>query len=1512
MASIKDKLKSSYAKIANRTMADENLRMGASNIRAALPQIGRQLKTRGASGSILDIGRFALQTQPARRSRPLSNYLEGATRAPAGLMSGLSYGMANAAKNRPALTPGGQAGEMLGSMYGFGKSPITQGILKVTDPLAFGATRKIAPKLTPLIGGAAPRVAAAGSNILQGIAFDKAGGYKTTPGSVALDAATGLAVGPNMFANQAKNIGRQNFTLDRRTLDELVQAEDMLKNPRKYLGKIPTGKRNEKEALKAIQENAVEVVERLSAKYLPDKQLYSLKTPLAKLNALAVLHSQNRLANVPGMGLVDSSGTFKAPYKRGDIAKIQKMINGLIGGEVNTGNWKRDYAYTEKLIEQYRNDPDAPPEFRQQLTDLAEQLELAKEAKLAPQPQSTVGGVPIKPQDVPTKKEMDVVLGRKIDVPDPDSLPPVEKGKIRLFKGQQGKFTHEDIWPGKYEMPKNYQKGDKFYTTDPKLAASYAEDYAGKLQYIDVPKDLPKPTGEYGEYLLPSKPQSTVGGVTINTKTTPPSTQTGKLPQTPKVSLAPVTQTTPLQKLPMNQTARTNKSTSQPFDSIIAEGRKSIGVHKEKSGQNLKQTLDTLYTQWVDRFHPLSKASKQAKTSLKQQGAALRPEADPDYLVRRLTGAGSIADQRFQQKLNPILKEFEASDIEKADMDTYLAHNRMLGFDQVGREIYGVDAAKSQRVVQALEQKYPGIQNIAQKFYQYEDEGLQELAKSGFFSQADIQAMRSQNPNYAPLYRVMDEMDDYLGVPTRKTMQGTSPVKKIKGSKRQILSPVESIIGDTFRQRAAIEKNRVAQSIINLQKVADMGFEKVSKSTPETITVWNNGQKEYWRVGQDIADVAKGANEEAMNLMLKIAQAPAQILRQGATGRNPAFIIPNIVRDQLDASITSKYGYIPFVDYVSGLKSMIKNDEMYQSWQKSGAKIDLGEMSGRKSIGKYAGERASKKHLRNWLTEGLDVMGKYSEQPTRVGLYKKAFNKTRNPLLAAMESRDATVDFARMGSKMKTANSIIPFLNVGVQGFDKLMRSVKNNPGKVLLNMSLYAAAPAAAITAYNLKNYPEEYNEIPQYEKDSNFVIVKGRNENGTVDYFTIPKGHITPIAANPIQSFMEHLAGVDGKSFSELATSILSDTLPVIESGNTPKEVIAKTVGSITPQAIKPVVEDIANRQFYKYDAKKEAQGKDSGVIVPSYLKDKPAYQQTYEFTPQMYQKIGAALNVSPLRAKAFMESYLAGYAKVPAQMVEMLYSASRGEKISPNDKTVLSRFVKQTYPSSGGSKPKEKAKVPGLMERLTGKVGAVEDVGVTLPATKEDLSVLYKDADQIIKNFPSNRVKAQYGLVDKTLDEYQEEMRQAVEMKQRIEKEHPEKVFEIELDMYDKESGATVVDRTAWVVKQLQNSKDPKATIQKLYDGQVLTESVVEALNKEYKLGLTKYNYGDGYRSVSGSGKGKKAKKLISDAQILSAYKKALEASYKRPQSKEVRSISRSLKPVNLKRSEVKLLY
>jgi hypothetical protein len=65
--------------------------------------------------------------------------------------------------------------------------------------------------------------------------------------------------------------------------------------------------------------------------------------------------------------------------------------------------------------------------------------------------------------------------------------------------------------------------------------------------------------------------------------------------------------------------------------------------------------------------------------------------------------------------------------------------------------------------------------------------------------------------------------------------------------------------------------------------------------------------------------------------------------------------------------------------------------------------------------------------------------------------------------------------------------------------------------------------------------------------------------------------------------------------------------------------------------------------------------------------------------------------------------MEGYLAGYSKVPAQIVEMIYKKSKGEEISPNEKTLIRRFIKQTYPTKEKQETKSTIKTPPIMERL-----------------------------------------------------------------------------------------------------------------------------------------------------------------------------------------------------------------
>ncbi|MCB1712510.1 MAG: hypothetical protein KDH96_08565, partial [Candidatus Riesia sp.] len=195
-------------------------------------------------------------------------------------------------------------GEALGR--GFGESlPIAGLAAGVTNPII----SKFAPKAA--VGS---RIGQGVLNVGEGIGLDQSTGRPTTPASVGVDFLLGAA-SPGFDRPRGVELpNKVNFTLDRNTMDELIQAEDILLNGAdKYIDARRTfpDPISRQRAVSNAQAQALETIERLSAKYLPDKTLDRVAgDPKKTIKALVDLSSKNKLANVPGMGFVQGSKQF--------------------------------------------------------------------------------------------------------------------------------------------------------------------------------------------------------------------------------------------------------------------------------------------------------------------------------------------------------------------------------------------------------------------------------------------------------------------------------------------------------------------------------------------------------------------------------------------------------------------------------------------------------------------------------------------------------------------------------------------------------------------------------------------------------------------------------------------------------------------------------------------------------------------------------------------------------------------------------------------------------------------------------------------------------------------------------------------------------------------------------------------------------------------------------------------------------------------------------------------------
>ncbi len=222
-----------------------------------------------------------------------------------------------------------------GFSHGVGNAPYISGFVGYSNPFISKALSKTPiSRLNPAntsIGAEVTRRTTQGvANVAEGLAMDPAMGWKTTPGSMAFDFATG-AVLPSQFQTQKGST--KNFRMSTETYKEIMTAEDKLKNPKKYIDKyMPktfmtrrARKEAEKEAVKSVVKEALEIVERTSAYHLPNKYIDTLKTPQAKIKALVDLHYQNKLTVVPGLEFAEQKKTTQASKGVGFEAEMEAL-----------------------------------------------------------------------------------------------------------------------------------------------------------------------------------------------------------------------------------------------------------------------------------------------------------------------------------------------------------------------------------------------------------------------------------------------------------------------------------------------------------------------------------------------------------------------------------------------------------------------------------------------------------------------------------------------------------------------------------------------------------------------------------------------------------------------------------------------------------------------------------------------------------------------------------------------------------------------------------------------------------------------------------------------------------------------------------------------------------------------------------------------------------------------------------------------------------------------------------
>jgi len=597
----------------------------------------------------------------------------------------------------------------------------------------------------------------------------------------------------------------------------------------------------------------------------------------------------------------------------------------------------------------------------------------------------------------------------------------------------------------------------------------------------------------------------------------------------------------------------------------IGYGDIKTGSRFARLGKKIKVLAHRGYTSFVNRIHPIDQFSELYK---KLEGGDIASRQDPGLLAQNMNGwiglaqhfleYGTIKRSWYQEAqkgkvgtvkvegkpLKEILLPIDKLDAMR-EFSAYLVSRRDIELG--AREITtGATAGDAEATIEYLERKFPAFKQAAEELDTYQTSLLDMLVEYGVLDPAMKKTMQDMNKMYVPFYRVQEEITqkDFMG----RTLQSKNPIKKIKGSQRDIADPIDSIIKNTYTFANLARRNEVMQAFaLGAEKHPDLGtlFERVpgdmakvatvdakdiaykafgadsefaknflptevqmfiemvmpEKLVPifrptfsqqgDVVTVLDGGKAKHYYVDRDLYEAIEGMNIDQAGFYMNLFAFPAQTLRAGAT-LTPEFMARNPMRDTFVAGIQTKHGFRLGFDTVRGLASLLKKDDAYKAWLIEGGNLSSLVSMDRKQLAetqKTLLRRSERmKNLVKNPLEVLQILSAAMEQATRIGEARRALIKGEDPKQAARAAREISSDFLRMGSKIIPMSRVTAFFNVRVQGIDKMYRTFKDQPFKATAQSVLRITLPS--IILYMINRDEEGWEEIPQWQKDVFWLV--------------------------------------------------------------------------------------------------------------------------------------------------------------------------------------------------------------------------------------------------------------------------------------------------------------------------------------------------------------------------------------------------------------------------------------
>lgn len=553
---------------------------------------------------------------------------------------------------------------------------------------------------------------------------------------------------------------------------------------------------------------------------------------------------------------------------------------------------------------------------------------------------------------------------------------------------------------------------------------------------------------------------------------------------------------------------------------------------------------------------------------------------------------------------------------------------------------YEVTADESRERARRALQQNPEFDQYRQEVRTYIDNLMQYRVDSGLMTQENADYLKKLYPNYVPTMRAgtqeagagRDRNAVRIGKTVGRAEGGTAdlvPLHEALG--RQTMKAVregsknrfgQRLLDDYIRAGDTTQTNRYVQEAHEYEHefspdtLDDMSREQLTKD--KILTVYKDGKLWELTVDDTMFDALKALSPDAeeSNMVTRTIRAANNLFKSLVTGYNPTFTVRNTVRDLQTAGLYTRDAAAFARNYPKALAEIKNNGEYWQMYKALGGSFS--------SVFDYnTGTVKEPKGRTAKLMAKVEALNMAMEQAPRLaefmGVVEKGGTSTENLADALYAAADVTVNFGRAGTLGKVLNAnYVPFLNPGIQGFDKLIRRVtETKGGKEWAKLAIRAAALGVAPALLNSLLYhdDEEWDELRDSDKDTNYMFKLG---NGV--WLKIPKGRELSLL---------------GITADRITDAIKGEKVDILATLNTMGNQVAPA---------NPLTSNIASALFEAqlFDPSDPGRTWYGGDIENQRLQSY-APGQRYDSRTDIFSKaVGGALGISPKKLNYVLDQY------------------------------------------------------------------------------------------------------------------------------------------------------------------------------------------------------------------------------------------------------------------------------